>query len=566
MSTLQQHRLIGQVIAERYRVVELLAEGGMGAVYIAEHLALHKQVALKIVHPEHAGNAELAARFAREAMATSRIDHPNVISAMDFGTLPDGTAFLAVQLVRGPSLTKVLTEGGRLPWARVADIGAQIADALSAAHGHGIVHRDLKPDNVLLQIRDDGSELVKVLDFGVAKFSPESLVPLSARTDVTQIGMVVGTPGYMAPEQTIGNPADERSDLYALGVMLWECVVGVPLWSAPDLQALVERQMGEVPRPLREASGDADIPAELEELVAQLLARRGEERPEGAALVRDSLRRVASLDPDRPRWRTGARPAPRAPASSELTIPIDLAQRTSPGRGADATAPALVIEEVKLKTPSRSKPPSVPPPPPPSVRTARRPLRSSRAAWVVASLLGAVVALAAFLVATGRIELKPSREVAEAAQRVAEKLELTPDDGDEPGGASADEPTRGADGRALAQATELPASLARALEELVGDAGRDGRNDAASRVLAFEPTSAVPDFLIALARLQLARSCPGKRRQVEALGAAGDPRALPFLERLAQRPRVGCGKKQREDCLACLRKPLARSIGRLSGS
>src|ERR1700712_4516414 len=234
MSTPQQHRLIGQVIAERYHVVELLAEGGMGAVYIADHLTLHKQVALKIVHPEHAGNTELTARFEREAMATSRIDHPNVISAIDFGTLADGTAFLAVQLVRGPSLTRLLTDNGAMVWQRAASFGAQIADALSAAHGHGIIHRDLKPDNVLLQKRDDGSELVKVLDFGVAKFAPESKVPLSARTDVTQIGMVVGTPGYMAPEQTIGTPADERSDLYALGVILWESMVGEPLWSAPD--------------------------------------------------------------------------------------------------------------------------------------------------------------------------------------------------------------------------------------------------------------------------------------------------------------------------------------------
>src|SRR3954469_10116972 len=110
MSTPQQHRWIGLVVADRYRVQELLGEGGMGAVYIAEHLTLHKQVALKIVHPEHAGNTELAARFEREAMATSRIDHPNVISAIDFGTLADGTAYLAVQLVRGPSLTKLLTE------------------------------------------------------------------------------------------------------------------------------------------------------------------------------------------------------------------------------------------------------------------------------------------------------------------------------------------------------------------------------------------------------------------------------------------------------------------------
>jgi len=557
MSTPQQHRLIGQVIAERYRVVELLAEGGMGAVYIADHLTLHKQVALKIVHPEHAGNAELTARFAREAMATSRIDHPNVISAIDFGTLPDDTAFLAVQLVRGPSLTRVLTDGGRLPWARVADIGSQIADALSAAHGHGIVHRDLKPDNVLLQIRDDGSELVKVLDFGVAKFAPESQVPLSARTDVTQIGMVVGTPGYMAPEQTIGNPADERSDLYALGVILWECIIGEPLWSAPDLQALVEKQMGETPRALREATGDQAIPIELEELVAQLLSRRGEERPSGAAMVRDELRRIASLDPDRPRWRTGARPVPRAPDSNELTIPLESSKLAQlPGLDPAATAPALVIEEVKLPTPSaapKTKPPSVPPPPPPSLRS-RRPLRSSRTAWVVVALLGVIIAGAVALVATGRVELRPSREVAEVAQRVAKQLDIAPQ---APG-------EKAKEGRTVAQPSGLPEELDAALRGLLAAEGRGGRNDAAERVLAHTPAGEVPDYLRQLAELQLAKTCEAKREQVAALGVTRDARALPFLQRLAQRPRVGCGKKKRDDCLACLRKPLATSIEALS--
>jgi serine/threonine protein kinase len=156
MSTPKQHRLIGKVVADRYRIIELLGEGGMGAVYLAEHLTLHKQVALKVVHAEHAKNPELGERFSREAMATSRIEHPNVISAIDFGKLPDGTAYLAVQLVRGPSLSRVLTAEGPMPWPRTAHIASQIADALGAAHGHGIVHRDLKPDNVLLQFLDDG--------------------------------------------------------------------------------------------------------------------------------------------------------------------------------------------------------------------------------------------------------------------------------------------------------------------------------------------------------------------------------------------------------------------------
>jgi eukaryotic-like serine/threonine-protein kinase len=561
MSTPQQHRLIGQVIAERYHVVELLAEGGMGAVYIADHLTLHKQVALKIIHPEHAGNAELTARFEREAMATSRIDHPNVISAIDFGTLSDGTAYLAVQLVRGPSLTRVLTTKGAIGWQRAVSLGAQIADALSAAHGHGIIHRDLKPDNVLLQSRDDGTELVKVLDFGVAKFAPESKVPLSARTDVTQIGMVVGTPGYMAPEQTIGNPADERSDLYALGVILWECIVGEPLWSAPDLQALVEKQMSETPKPVREASGDGSVPEGLERLVASLLSRRAEERPSDAATLRDELRKYLSSDAPH-RWRTGERPVVgRAPSSSEITLALEAPRSTTPFAGAgplDSAMP-LVLPEPARNTPSSLRPrPSVPPPPLPSVRSRRR-LRSSLMAWVLASLLALVVGAAMFLVVTGRLELKPAgdmAQIAEAAEGFAKDLQLSPDEDEPVGGAV---PARTVE-------TGLPPALAPAFDKLVSADNREQRAEGVDTLLAHEPVAEVPTYVRHMALLQKAKTCEQKREQVEALAALADPRSLPVLERLSNRSRTGCGKKKREDCFACLRKPLTALIKKLEAT
>jgi serine/threonine-protein kinase len=565
MSMPQQHRLIGQVIAERYRVTELLAEGGMGAVYIADHLTLHKQVALKIVHPEHAGNAELVARFEREAMATSRIDHPNVVAAIDFGTLNDGTAYLAVQLVRGPSLTRVLTEHGRMPWQRAAAIGAQIADALWAAHGHGIIHRDLKPDNVLLQSRDDGSELVKVLDFGVAKFNPESKVPLSARTDVTQIGMVVGTPGYMAPEQTIGNPADERSDLYGLGVMLWECLVGEPLWAAPDLQALVEKQMSETPRPVREASGDNTIPEGLEGLIARLLARRAEDRPGDAASVRDALREfVGELSQ---RWRTGERPVIARNAGSEEialreeTIELNLLERHpfDPLPGPRVPTPVLPRDQSVRPPPGRNTPtkgpkPSVPPPPPPSIRSKRR-LKSSLTAWAVASLLGLIVGVAVFLIATGRLQLKPAGDIADIAS-AAEKAaqDFVVDEEDEPA------PARE---RSAITDTGLPAALVPAFDKLAYGGNKDERNEGIEALLGHQPESEVPAYVRHMALLQRGKSCEAKKDEIDALAQLDDARSLPVLQRLADRPRSGCGKKKREDCFACLRKPLAALIKQL---
>ena len=550
----------------------------MGAVYIADHLTLHKQVALKIIHPEHAGNAELTARFEREAMATSRIDHPNVISAIDFGTLNDGTAYLAVQLVRGPSLTRVLTTQGAIGWQRAASIGAQIADALSAAHGHGIVHRDLKPDNVLLQTRDDGTELVKVLDFGVAKFAPESKVPLSARTDVTQIGMVVGTPGYMAPEQTIGNPADERSDLYALGVILWEAIVGDPLWSAHDLQALVEKQMSETPRPVREAGPDRNVPEGLERLVAALLSRRAEERPNDAAMVRDELRKFLG-DNTPQRWRTGERPVPlgRVPNSSEVTLPLDHGD-SSLGRGrtagfdrfegASALDSSIPLDiEPPHNAPSAARrgadeprtatlrpKPSVPPPPPPSLRSRRR-LRSSRTAWVLASLLALVVGGATFLVVTGRVELKPAgdiKQIAEAAGRAVQDFQLAPSAHSERAKAAAPPVETG-----------LPPSLAPAFDKLTRADNREERAEGVDALLTHEPVAEVPAYVLHMALLQKAKGCEQKREQLEALAEIGDPRALPVLERLAERGRTGCGKRKREDCFGCLRKPLAALITKL---
>lgn len=287
---------IGRVIDERYRIVELLGEGGMGAVYVAEHLKLHKEVAFKVIRSQFAGDGDLAARFAREAMAAAQFEHPHVASAIDYGTLPEGGAYLVMQLVRGRSLTEVLRKGGRLEWVKVVELGAQIADALSAAGAAGIVHRDLKPDNVLIQRRDDGTDLVKILDFGIAHVPVnDRQAPEGARPDekLTRVGAIVGTPGYMSPEQAVGDPVDPRADLYALGVVLWESVVGRRLWDAASLTDLVKRQLSEAPPSLRVATGDPSIPEELEAVVRELLQPSPLARPERAGIVRDRLRQLS---------------------------------------------------------------------------------------------------------------------------------------------------------------------------------------------------------------------------------------------------------------------------------
>jgi serine/threonine protein kinase len=286
-------RWIGKELDGRYRIVELLAEGGMGAVFVADHLTLPKQVAIKMIRDDYLTNKTAAARFTREALATARIEHPHVVSAIDYGHLPGGGTYLVMQLVRGETLSQRL-EGGALPWERVCLLGSQIADGLAAAHAIKIVHRDLKPDNILLERREDGSLHARVVDFGVAQMSGAALSgPIAmTRKPLTRVGAAIGTPGYMAPEQTVGAEVDFRADLYALGVILWECCAGRFLWDAQTITELRTFQFTSPAQSLAEACR-GKVPAALVAVVDRLLERRATDRPASAASVRDDLRRLA---------------------------------------------------------------------------------------------------------------------------------------------------------------------------------------------------------------------------------------------------------------------------------
>ena len=283
----------GRELAGRYVIRERLGEGGMGVVYVAEHLHLKRRLALKVIHPNLAKHEALLLRFEREALATGQLDHPHIAAAIDFGKLEDGGAFIVMPLVRGRSLQHELDVTGPLPARRVALLGAQIADALSAAHALGIVHRDLKPDNVLLEKRDDGSEAVKVLDFGVASLTGQSAnISVDARP-LTQAGTVLGTPGYMSPEQATAGEIDQRTDLYALGVIVWEMCRGARLFDGDDITQIFAKQFAELPPALElglQPGGRA-----LSQLVARLLAWDKNERPSAAAEVRDALRAIAAM-------------------------------------------------------------------------------------------------------------------------------------------------------------------------------------------------------------------------------------------------------------------------------
>src|ERR1041385_6379202 len=223
----QEQLIIGQTIGN-YLVTQKLGEGGMGSVYLAEHPTIGKKVALKVLHPEFSSNQEVAARFFNEAKAVNDIGHPNIVDILDFGIIETQSRrdrlvhFIVVYLV-GPTLSALIRNESPLPPERALSIALQVADALAASHKCGIVHRDLKPDNIILSQRGRERDFVKLLDFGIAKLTGGSAVG----SHRTRTGIVMGTPAYMSPEQCEGRDSvDKRTDVYALGIVIYEMLVG----------------------------------------------------------------------------------------------------------------------------------------------------------------------------------------------------------------------------------------------------------------------------------------------------------------------------------------------------
>ena len=264
--------MIGRTIGN-YVVREKIGQGGMGAVYLAEHPRIGKQVAIKVLLPEFSRDAQVVGRFFNEARAANEIRNEHIIDIIDFGELAeDGASYIIMEWLTGRSLSSVLQEVGRMPTARAIHVTRGIARALSAAHGHGIVHRDLKPDNIFLITRNEDPDFVKVLDFGIAKLMGNQ----AANEIKTQTGAIIGTPSYMSPEQCRGLAIDQRTDIYALGVIVFEMLTGRLPFQAQGLGELLLQHMTQAPPPLREI--DPTIPPMVEAAVLRALAKDPDER------------------------------------------------------------------------------------------------------------------------------------------------------------------------------------------------------------------------------------------------------------------------------------------------
>jgi serine/threonine protein kinase len=348
--------IVGDVIAERYHVLKKLGEGGMGTVYLAEHVKMGRKSAVKIMNPGMVNDADAIQRFNREATNASKITHTNVAAIYDFGETKDGLIYLAMEFIEGESLTSLIEKNGALPAQRAANIAQQTAEGLVVAHDMGIVHRDLKPDNIMIAKNRDGSDCVKVVDFGIAKATENT------NQKVTKTGLVVGTPEYMSPEQLAGDKLDGRSDIYSLGLVTFNMLTGKLPFPSETVQESMIMRLTDRPRTLTEMTGQAHWPQQLQDVLDKALSRDAAERYQNAGQFGRDL--VKAVD---------AMPASALSAGGTLVL------------GATSVPATRVSSAAKTK--AMAAPPKSAPPPPAPAKKSNVPLMAG-GGLVAAGLIG----------------------------------------------------------------------------------------------------------------------------------------------------------------------------------
>ncbi len=570
---------IGSLIADRYRVIRPIGTGGVGTVYLAQDQLSELHVAIKVLHRELHYLPEMVARFEREALAASRIEHPNVASATAFGRLPDGSCYLVLELIEGMSLSEVLSREGALPVRRALEIARQVAAGLSAAHRDGIVHRDLKPDNIMLMRAGTSLDRVKVVDFGIAHVPAESGTPSASPR-----GNIFGTPDYMAPEQAAGTIVDHRADLYTLGIVLYEMLSGRAPFRGGDMHAVLQLQMTAAPAPLPET-----IDPGTSRLVMQLLAKDPDLRPPTAEEV---CRRIdVELDPEAVSSGNSRPPPPTArprsvPSSSRPSHDSQRALDSAPAsvHNPPASSQRLKLGTVELPTwllaVAVAAPLGLtvavvlvatrPPPPEPAPIAAVQPLSEVQLDALAHRASGGntealeqleqnppVTAAQWAAIGRGHAHLgATSRSV----RAYAHALEMDPRWGE-------NESLVRDLYRAAEQRVELDLILELAVHQL-GERGPDliydiwarAKSDPSSTLLAKETnrllhTAAVrdgasPSLLVTL-DLWDARTCEEYRSLLPRARTHADRRSSHVLRRLTRE--VGCGEDLQADCFPCLR-------------
>ena len=348
--------LLGQTIDQRYRVEALLGEGGMGLVYRVTHTRLNKSLAIKVLRRENTRDPEVLARFRREAESASGIGNQHIVDISDFGELNDGSTYFVMECLEGLDLIDAIDVARRMPEERAVHIAIQICRALGAAHDAGIVHRDLKPENVFLIQRNETEDFVKVLDFGIAKVA-------NGPKRLTRDGEVLGTPHYMSPEQCEGDGVDHRTDIYALGVLLYEMVTGHVPHDADTMMGILTKQMYEDPIPPKVRA--PQVSEELEQLIMRCLEKKPEQRYQTMHSIEADLQRVhagqRAVGPDTVTLTPTRPPRPeRRPVSpiylgglgvAVLALVGTLAMNVYTERRADMNSARLAVPEATVPSP-----------------------------------------------------------------------------------------------------------------------------------------------------------------------------------------------------------------------
>ncbi|MBL9107020.1 MAG: serine/threonine protein kinase [Myxococcales bacterium] len=381
----------GHLLEQRYRLSQPLGEGGMAAVYLAEDTKLGKAVAVKVLHGEYVGNPKAVQRFLQEARAISAVDHPNVVDVTDFGATGDGGVFLVMELLQGEDLKALLRREGPLPWSRLGPMVMQICAGLAATHARGIIHRDIKPSNCF-RVRGGGNrDFIKVLDFGIAKVlaGPDGIRSTT--------GALLGTPEYMAPELPQGLAADERADVYAVGVLMYKLLTGTAPFVDEGYVAILTQHMYEPVEPPRRRAPERDIPAAVEAVILRALEKDRGARYPGMRALAEAVAATLPGAPSIDRW------------LSEVTTRDE--EATTRREQVDALAPAPTEVAAAASAPASEVPSEVLP-----FADTRR-VEPRRRGWPLGTIALAIGAtLVAALVMRAFVPARPFDVVAAQAQ------------------------------------------------------------------------------------------------------------------------------------------------------